>query len=129
MTADFDETVYRIRSIDFDQQSYERRCHVYLPQFYRENNPIVEMGMRCMTRQTFRQYRREERALIGSRARAERDRLEQLLATMRPEPLAPHDNVVHLRTELARYHKDNRYYRCTTMGDLVEAHLALVGWN
>ncbi|HEY8378155.1 MAG TPA: hypothetical protein VIK91_16785, partial [Nannocystis sp.] len=28
---DFDENMVRIRAIDFDQQSYEARCNVYMP--------------------------------------------------------------------------------------------------
>jgi hypothetical protein len=32
---DFDQVQYRLRSIDFDQQCYEGRLRIYLPQFYK----------------------------------------------------------------------------------------------
>ena len=32
-THDFDQVQYRIRAIDFDQQSYEGSFKVYMPQF------------------------------------------------------------------------------------------------
>ena len=34
---DIEDFQYRIRAIDFDQQSYEGRKNLYLPQFYKEN--------------------------------------------------------------------------------------------
>ena len=40
---DFDHVVYKIRSIDFDQQSYEGKFNVYRPQYFKENNPMVSM--------------------------------------------------------------------------------------
>ncbi len=126
ITPDFDETNYRIRAIDFDQQSYEGRCRVYLPQYYRENNPVVYLGMRCMSPETMRQYRYEERALIARRANAGGKRLESLLAAMREHPLAPSDNLIQLRQELAAHYEDRRYLRCESMGELVEHSLALV---
>ena len=33
MTADFDDTQFRFRAIDFDQQCYEGKRTMYLPQF------------------------------------------------------------------------------------------------
>ncbi|MEX0882124.1 MAG: hypothetical protein WDZ72_01500, partial [Cyclobacteriaceae bacterium] len=35
VTPDFEETHYRIRSIDFDQQSYEGKKSIYLPQYFK----------------------------------------------------------------------------------------------
>jgi len=37
ISTDFDDIQFRIRAIDFDQQSYEGRKNVYLPQFFKEN--------------------------------------------------------------------------------------------
>ncbi len=123
MTPDFDETVYSLRAIDFDQQSYEGRCHVYLPQYYKVNNPLVFMSMRCMTVETFRQYQNEERTLMGNRARVERDRLEALLDAMCEDDLAPRANVYKLREELAIFHHQRRFLKCESMGDLVRCSL------
>lgn len=126
MTPDFDETHYRIRAIDFDQQSHEGRLRVYLPQFYRQNNAIVFIGMRCMTKETFEQYRQEELTLMASRAEAERDRLSDLLDAMCGDELAPQANVRTLAAELAEHYADNRFHFCESMGDLVRASLELL---
>ncbi|MGN6568931.1 MAG: hypothetical protein ACTHJ0_13305, partial [Flavipsychrobacter sp.] len=41
ITPDIEDYQYRIRAIDFDQQSYEGRKNMYLPQFFKENYPFV----------------------------------------------------------------------------------------
>ena len=38
---DFDQVIYKIRAIDFDQQSFEGRFSVYRPQFFKENQPLI----------------------------------------------------------------------------------------
>src|SRR5690606_7136804 len=38
---DFDQVVYRIRAIDFDQQCYEPNPEVYEPQYFKENKAMV----------------------------------------------------------------------------------------
>lgn len=126
ITPDFDETVYSLRAIDFDQQCYDHRCHVYLPQYYKVNNPLVFLSMRCMTKETYAQYRNEERTLMGNRAKAERDRLDALLESMCEEELAPRENVLRLRSGLASYHNDRRFLAAESMGDLVRASLDLL---
>jgi hypothetical protein len=40
---DFDQVVYRIRPIDFDQQCYEGNFKIYRPQFFKENYPMVKL--------------------------------------------------------------------------------------
>ncbi len=127
VTPDFDETSYRLRAIDFDQQSYERRCHVYLPQYYRQNNPIVFLGMRCMTVLTYRQYKKEERTLIAARARAEKARLHSLLRVMALDNIAPIEHVRQLRSELADHYDDQRFLGCESMGGLVSRSLDMLG--
>ena len=67
ITPDFEDVDYRLRAIDFDQQSYEGRRSIYLPQYYTQNNPIIDVGLKHMTPETVRQYQREERSNIASR--------------------------------------------------------------
>jgi hypothetical protein len=129
ITPDFDETAYRIRPIDFDQQSYEGRCHVYLPQYYPANNPIVFLGTKCMTPQTVRQYQEEERSLMIHRARAEGDRLRDLLSVMAGDRIAPAAHVEQLADELAAHHGDPRFRGATTMGELVWRSMRMLGWS
>jgi hypothetical protein len=42
-THDFDQVVYRIRPIDFDQQCYEGNLKIYLPQYFKENKKMVDL--------------------------------------------------------------------------------------
>jgi hypothetical protein len=129
VTQDFDETAYRIRAIDFDQQSHEGRASVYLPQYYKENNPLVFMGMRCMSARTVRQYQEEERALMRLRAQAEPERLAELIDAMDGDVLAPAQNVTQLGAELARLHRDPAFRQGTSMGAHVRRSLDQLGWR
>ena len=126
VTPDFEETNYQLRPIDFDQQSYEGKARVYKPQYYRENNPIVYLGMRCMTPETMRQYVKEERTLIAKRANAEANRLAAVLSAMANETLSPASHVRELRAELARHYGVPQFDRCESMGDLVRVSLELL---
>jgi hypothetical protein len=126
ITPDFDEVHYRIRAIDFDQQSHEGRMRVYLPQYYRQNNAIVFLGMQQMTEKTFRQYRQEELTLIATRALAERTRLSDLLRVMSGDSLASRENVLELRDELSNHYEDHRFHFCETMGEIVKASLEML---
>ncbi len=126
---DFDETMYRIRAIDFDQQSYEGRCNVYMPKYYPQNNALIFRAIGCMTPESVRQYQQEEHTLLRHRARDEQDALRELLAAMVEDELAPEENVVRLRQELAHHHKDERFLGCTSMGSLVRASLSLLDWE
>ena len=42
-THDFDQVVYKIRAIDFDQQSFEGDFKVYRPQLFKENKAVVNL--------------------------------------------------------------------------------------
>ncbi len=126
ITPDFDETHYRLRAIDFDQQSYEGRLRVYFPQYYKQNNPIVFLGMKNMTKKTVQQYSQEELTLIANRARAEARRLTHVLSVMSADRIAPPEYVKHLRDELAAHHSDHRFHFCESMGELVQASLEML---
>ncbi len=54
LTPDFEKMQYRLRPIDFDQQSHHWRRQVYLPQFFAQNNSIITLGMRHLTATTAR---------------------------------------------------------------------------
>ena len=126
---DFDETMYRIRAIDFDQQSYEGRCNVYMPKYYPQNNAIIFLAIRCMTPESVRQYQEEEHTLLRHRARAEHEQLGELLSVMAGDELAPEANVLRLGQELAHHHRDDRFLDCRSMGALVRASLSLLDWE
>jgi hypothetical protein len=124
ITPDFEETSYRIRAIDFDQQSYEGKRQVYLPQYFKQNNPLIFLGIKSMSRATVRQYQLEERSLIRRRIKSSSGRLEDLLAVMARDELAPASHVKSLAEDLSDHYGRQQFKRCTTMGELVMEHLA-----
>ncbi len=123
ITPDFDETNYRIRPIDFDQQCFEGRKNIYLPQFYKQNQSFVDLVKKYLSKESIEQYQSEERAMMLSRMRAARWPIHNLLAAMQKDEIAPESNVIQLKTELANYYKSPRFLKAKNMGDLLRASL------
>ena len=126
LTPDFEEVQYRVRPIDFDQQSYEGHYKIYLAQFFRDNFPVVDLVTHLLNAATIEQYREEERTLIGRRSAVAEHRLAMLLEVMSQQELSPPEKVRSLREELGEYHKTNVFDGCETMGKLVRAHIELL---
>lgn len=126
MTPDFEEVQYRVRAIDFDQQSYEGRCSLYLPQYYKENLPVVNLCTKYLNLATAQQYQQEERSLIARRFLAEKSRLRAIFRAMKHHPAEPPEKVAQLKHELGEYHKTATFESAHSMGDLVEKHLEFV---
>jgi hypothetical protein len=125
ITPDFEDVQYRVRAIDFDQQCYEGRRNIYLPQFFKENNPVVLLCGRLLNLPTMQQYQDEERSLIARRYISEHQRLFALLECMKKNPREPQDKVMQLARELGEHHRTDRFDRCDSMGAIVETHLAI----
>lgn len=126
ITPDFEEVDYRLRAIDFDQQSYEGRKSIYLPQYFKQNNPLIEVGLDCMTPETVKQYQKEERALIAHRYKAARTKINELLTAMSTDSISPYKNVVSLARDLAKHYNNDSFIACKTMGGLVRKSLETV---
>lgn len=119
ITPDFEKLHFRIRAIDFDQQSHHPAKKVYLPQFFAPNNPVIEFGLRLLTEPTVDQYQREERALMAGRLRVGRARYDELMDVMREDWIAPAANVRRLGAALAAHYDEPAFGEALTMGDLV----------
>jgi len=126
ITPDFEEVDYRLRAIDFDQQSYEGRRAIYLPQYFKQNNPIIQLGLRTMTPETVKQYQREERTLIANRVKVQGDRIRDLLAAMKTETLSRPEFVRGLRKELSQFYEEPEFLQCKNMGAIVELSLEML---
>lgn len=124
VTPDFDQTFYRIRAIDFDQQCYEGNLRVYQPQYHKENNPIIELGMGRMTPETVVQYQQEEHASMRYRIHSQRRQMEALLQAILLDELAPEEHVHQLRAALADHYLDPQFEKARTMGMLLKRSLA-----
>ncbi len=123
ITPDFEEVQYRVRPIDFDQQSYEDALSVYRAHHFPDNKPVDELVRVHLNPTTILQYRSEERSQMARRSRASRMRLTAALKTMRKDHLAPDEHVVALRDALNERYSTRIFADCHTMGDLTEAHL------
>ena len=123
ITPDFEETHYRIRAIDFDQQCYEGRRSIYLPHYFKENNPIIQMGIELMTRETLKQYQTEERVKIDRRAKVSHAALKDLLLVMQQDQIAPPENVKSLKAELGEFYQTKAFDRCENMGEVLQVSL------
>ena len=123
VTPDFEETHYRIRAIDFDQQTYEGKKSIYLPQYFKENNALIQLGMTYITPESMKQYQREERALISTRLKSSHIEIEDILRCMEHDHLSPVENVESLRSELAKHYKNPAYLECKNMGEILRASL------
>ena len=126
VTPDFEEVTYRLKAIDFDQQSYEGRKSVYLPQYFKQNNQLIKLGLKHMTPATVKQYQKEERSLIANRLRVERFRVMDLMNAMVKDKLSFPDRIKQLRKELAKYYEEPSFLKCTNMGEIVKLSLWMV---
>jgi hypothetical protein len=123
---DFDELYFRLRAIDFDQHCYEGDLKIYMPQYFKENNPIINLGFKTMSPVVELQYQKEERTRLLTRVKAANGQLEALLDTMRMEELAPVDNIRKLTFGLSELYQDNSFLEAHTMGDLISTSLKML---
>ncbi len=126
VTPDFEDEQYRVRAIDFDQQCYEGKKTMYLPQFFKDNRAVVQLCSQLLKPEAIRQYQTEERTLMARRARAERYRLKDLIDCLRRDDVSPPDKVAQLKTQLGQHHRTTQFRRCHSMGDVVRLNLKLM---
>jgi len=120
VTPDIEDYQYRIRAIDFDQQSYEGRRNLYLPQFFKENRPLVELTLQYLNKESIEQYQAEERTLIAYRMAASRYRIMDLLNIMVHDMISSDEKREQLKYELSEYFQTRLFLRCKSMGDIVK---------
>ncbi len=123
---DFDELYFRLRAIDFDQHCYEGNVKIYMPQYFKENNPIINLGFKSMSQVLELQYQKEERTRLLTRVRAASEQLPMLLNAMKKEILSTEENTRKLSSELADLYEDDRSLQANTMGDLISTSLLML---
>jgi hypothetical protein len=126
ITPDFEEVQFRIRAIDFDQQSYEGKKTLYLPQFFKENAVLVQLTLNLLSADNIRQYQKEERTLIARRSISAHHRLHHLIDVMDRDVISPKEKVVQLRKELAEHYQNDSFENCESMGAIVRNSLKLL---
>ena len=126
VTADFDDVQYRFRAIDFDQQCYEGKKKIYLPQYFKENKHFVDVGIKHLTAETVQQYQQEERTLIAKRIRSAKHRTNRLLDAMCNDTLSLPEKEATLKKELAAHYAQPQFLKCNNMGEIMRVSLDLL---
>ncbi len=123
ITPDIEDYQYKIRAIDFDQQSYEAKKNFYLPQFFKENNEFVDLVLQNLASSAIAQYQAEERTAMANRVMATRYRLMELINIMIKDELSENYKVGLLREELNEHFQSKVFSKCKTMGEIVKKQL------
>jgi len=121
---DIEDFQYRIRAIDFDQQSYEGRKNLYLPQFFKENKPFVDVVSTQLNKNSIEQYQAEERTMMTFRLVSSRYRIKELLDIMTIDNISLPEKTEQLKKELYfHFNNANSFLKPKTMGQLVKTQL------
>lgn len=123
ITPDVLNYQYRFRAIDFDQQCYEGRKNLYLPQFFKENSAFVQIVAKHLNKESIAQYQAEERTLMAFRLASARYRIKELSDIMIGEEISKLEKVEQLKNELAEHFNDDNFLKATTMGQIVKLQL------
>jgi hypothetical protein len=123
ITPDIEDFQYRIRAIDFDQQCYEGRKNLYLPQFFKENKIYVDMALKNLDKESIAQYQAEERTMMAVRIVSSRHRIKELLDIMYYDEISKPQKITQLKQELAAHFNQPLFLRCKNMGQIMKAQL------
>lgn len=126
---DFDKVIYKIRAIDFDQQSYEGKLNIYRPQFFKENLPMVEMVSETIQQESLDQYVLEERSAIAKRLLSFHNRMNAMLECMVDDSISNGKNIELLKTQLHDYTHDVNFKKSKNMGEILRSALDFVRRN
>ena len=128
-THDFDQVVYKIRAIDFDQQSYEGKLNIYRPQFFKENVDMVKLVAETIQKESLDQYVLEERSAIAKRLLSFNNRMAMLIECMKRDHISLDANIKLLKGQLYEYTRDIKFKRSKNMGDILDSALDFVRRN
>ncbi|MFV0149854.1 hypothetical protein OBJ95_03825 [Empedobacter falsenii] len=121
---DFDQVIYRIRPIDFDQQCYEGNLKIYRPQYFKENRIMVDLVNDRLKPNSIDQYRKEVKSLITKRISNSSKRFRDLMKIIKKDTISKDENIEQLRKGFAKFYKDQSYEDCKTMGEIL--HKAII---
>lgn len=126
---DFDQVIFKIRAIDFDQQSYEGNLKIYMPQFFKENYKMVKMVQNRIQEESIEQYKIEERSIVAKRMISNKTRINALLDCMQTDELSINKHIDQLKEEIYNYSLDKDFRKSKSMGEIVRTILAFVKRN
>tara|TARA_B100000953_G_scaffold96533_2_gene79082 strand:- start:420 stop:1481 length:1062 start_codon:yes stop_codon:yes gene_type:complete len=120
-THDFDQVVYKIRAIDFDQQCYEGNLQIYRPQFFKENKRIMNIIKEKLQKSSVNQYKIEERSIIAKRILSSATRSKKLLKCMLSDNISNKKNIKLLSQQIYTLTHDKNFQRAANMGQIMKA--------
>ena len=120
---DFDQVIYKIRAIDFDQQCFEGKFSVYRPQFFKENKPIMDIVRNKLKTDSIIQYKIEERSTISRRLIISDERMKLLINIMKKDTVSKKENVENLKNEIYKFTNEENFKKSKSMGELMEKTL------
>lgn len=122
-THDFDHVVYKIRAIDFDQQSFEGKFNIYRPQFFKENLKMVELVSKSFQKFSIDQYKIEERSILVKRLKSFHDRVDLLMDCMLSDNISKQEHIDLLKMKIYDYTQDIKFKRAKNMGQILKSAL------
>ncbi|OEI80585.1 hypothetical protein [Formosa algae] len=128
-THDFDQIVYKVRAIDFDQQCYEGKFNIYRPQFFKENRDMVQLVKEKISDTSIDQYKVEERSIIAKRVISYKKRLNKLIDCMIHDKISSQENVEQLGSIIYNYTLDMNFRHSESMGEILKHGLDFVKRN
>ncbi|WP_348798872.1 hypothetical protein [Flavobacterium adhaerens] len=126
---DFDQIVFKIRPIDFDQQCFEGNFKVYRPQFFKENYPMIKIVKEKLQDRSIEQYKNEERSALAKRINTAENRIKILMKIMSNDHISNEENLAQLKLELYRYTNDMNFKNAKSMGSVLNAAFEFVTRN
>ena len=120
---DFDQRIFKIRAIDFDQQSYEGSFKLYKPHLFKENFKFSDLVQKKLNPKSVIQYQIEERSVIVKRLVDTKARLRRLVEAMKSTRLAPLEHIQQLQTEIYDMTYDVNFKNANSMGEIVQSAL------
>lgn len=120
-THDFDQVIYKIRAIDFDQQCYEGNLKVYRPQFFKENKFIMNLVKNRLDSSSVNQYKTEERSIIAKRILSSESRTKKIIECMSFDKISSKENILLLSDQIFKLTKDEKFINSKNMGEIIRA--------
>ena len=118
-THDFDQVVYKIRAIDFDQQCFEGNLKVYRPQFFKENKKVMNLVKDKLDSKSVDQYKIEERSIIAKRILSSENRTKEILKCMMSDNISTKENVNILSKQVFSLTRDKNFNNVISMGEIL----------
>lgn len=120
-THDFDKVVYKIRPIDFDQQCFEGNLQVYRPQFFKENNEIMNIIKEKLEINSVNQYKIEERSILAKRILSSLDRSKEIIKCMIEDKISEDNKINLLSRQIYELTSDKNFKKAKGMGEIMKA--------